>query len=737
VVTNCTFSGNSAGNAGGGAYSGTLYNCKLIQNRVASSWDGGGGAAFSTLNNCTLAGNSAGNAGGGALNSTLNNCVLTANSVEFGGGAGLSTLNNCLLSGNSALEGGGAYGGTLNNCTLSGNTAYNVGGGAAGSTLNNCILYYNTNNTSAPGLAPPYAANYDFYSTLNHCCSTPLPPGVGNITADPRFASRYRLSANSPCIGAGDAAYTSGTDIDGEPWRNPPSIGCDEYYAGTATGPLSVGITATYMNIATGYPIELAALIDGGAEAHVWDFGDGTTVSNQLQVMHAWPSGGSYDVVLTAYNQSYPSGTSATATVQVVSQPVHYVAAHGTNPVTPYSSWATAATNIQDAVDAAGTLPGTLILVSNGTYSAGSRLGFGTNRIVVDKPLILRSVNGSGVTIIDGGYGVRCVYLTNDASLAGFTLTNGYVMPFHYGAGVYCQSSSAVVSNCVIAGLDCCYTADRGAGAFGGTLINCLLVDNKAAYAGGAAYGSKLINCVAVGSSAGSFGGAAFRSWLQNCTITSSYGGNFDDSAVAESFLRNSIVCFNRYGGSVDYYSVVDHSYLGIDPLFIGASLRLQSNSPCINAGNNVVVTWSTDLDGNPRIIGGTVDQGAYEQQSPALLPYYTWLQQYGLPTDGSADTLDADLDGHNAWQEWKAWTDPTNALSVLKLLTPQPDTNGTVVTWQSVLGQSYSVDRATNAGGPFSLLQGNIAGQTGTTSVTDTNPATGNPILYRVAVPQ
>src|SRR5499427_8764601 len=40
-------------------------------------------------------------------------------------------------------------------------------------------------------------------------------------------------------------------------------------------------------------------------------------------------------------------------------------------------------------------------------------------------------------------------------------------------------------------------------------------------------------------------------------------------------------------------------------PLFVDtngwANLRLQSNSPCINAGNNAYVVGSTDLDGNPR----------------------------------------------------------------------------------------------------------------------------------------
>ena len=57
------------------------------------------------------------------------------------------------------------------------------------------------------------------------------------------------------------------------------------------------------------------------------------------------------------------------------------------------------------------------------------------------------------------------------------------------------------------------------------------------------------------------------------------------------------------------------------EPVFVdlaGGNLRLQSNSPCINAGNNAYVTAATDLDGNPRIVNGTVDMGAFEWQVPA-----------------------------------------------------------------------------------------------------------------------
>src|SRR6266404_8209746 len=117
---------------------------------------------------------------------------------------------------------------------------------------------------------------------------------------------------------------------------------------------------------------------------------------------------------------------------------VHYVDVNSTNATPPYTNWTSAATNIQDAVDAA--VAGDEIVVTNGTY----------HPVAANKPLSLRSVNGPQSTIINGGGSGRCVYLTNSASLTGFALTNGYT--YNHGGGVWCQSASAVVSNCVIIG---------------------------------------------------------------------------------------------------------------------------------------------------------------------------------------------------------------------------------------------------------------------------------------------
>ncbi len=513
------------------------------------------------------------------VSAVASNCIILNNSCAWGGaGVHRGTVYGSAIVGNSKVGyGGGTYESALYNCTVVGNESY----GTYGGTANNCIIYFNR-------LANHYAG----LNALNYCCTTPEPyywQGANNITNDPGLASFTHLSAASPCLGAGSASYTRGTDLDGETWLLPPSIGCDELQLGAATGSLSVNLSASSTQVTPNYTVSFTALIDGRTTASIWDFGDGVSVSNQPFITHAWTQPGDYSVVLTAYNDDLPGGVTATLLVNVIEPPVHYVTPSNPTPVPPYSSWQTAASNIQDAVDAA-TIPGAIVLVTNGVYATGGRAlsETMTNRVAITKPLTVISVNGPDYTSIQGyqipgvtnGDGaIRCVYLTNGATLSGFTLTGGATRTTgssdnqRQGGGVWCEALEGVISNCVIRGNS---AEQMGGGVYQGTVLNSIVVSNSAWYGGGSANGT-LSNCVIRQNLAVYSGGGANGSTLIRCWIADNVS-LFDGGGAAFGALTNCVVVgnvatngggvFANLGGVLNHCTVVGNSALNGGGMF-------------------------------------------------------------------------------------------------------------------------------------------------------------------------
>jgi hypothetical protein len=66
-----------------------------------------------------------------------------------------------------------------------------------------------------------------------------------------------------------------------------------------------------------------------------------------------------------------------------------------------------------------------------------------------------------------------------------------------------------------------------------------------------------------------------------------------------------------------------------------------------------------------------------------------------------------------NKWQDWIAGTTPTNSLSVLKMFSPSNNVPGLKVSWQSVSGKTYFLQRSTNllAQPGFSSIKSNLVG--------------------------
>ena len=137
-----------------------------------------------------------------------------------------------------------------------------------------------------------------------------------------------------------------------------------------------------------------------------------------------------------------------------------------------------------------------------------------------------------------------------------------------------------------------------------------------------------------------------------------------DDGGLAlEGLAFNTDLRGNVYKRLIgDWDVVANDSNLSLDPKFHdpeNGDYRLSADSPALDAGTNEAVTDSdaTDLDGNPRIINGTVDIGAYERNTAPLHPADT--------NEDSIITLDEFNAYNTAWRANDTWPTPPNEIPI------------------------------------------------------------------------
>lgn len=671
VVDGFTITNAYVNASGGGVYlsGGTLQNSLITGCKGDASVTIYGRGVYITgggiVSNCSIIGNSDAKYGVGAAiwqSGTLKNSTISRNTSPYyvAGGVYLyygGLVRNCLITRNSTRGPGGVYfnwGGTVENCTISRNTATSGGGGApgggvggSGGTIKNSIIYFNT----ATDLT--WGDNWGGSLTYSYVCTTPAVGGTSNITDDPLLKDaandNYRLLPGSPCIDAGQSnSWMAGAkDLDGNDRiiGATVDIGAYEFKVGDLMCTFLADSTEGFdphTVVFTGYVsgTNLTGL------CYLWDVDNNGSIDYEgptVSVVTNTYTSGVFSVSLTVTNAVGESNTYVRASYITVGPATSYVDVACASPAFPYASWVTAATNIQDAVNAG--VDGTIVLVTNGTYEVSSQVS-------ITKGVTVQSVKGADVTTIKAMADVRSVYIKHlDAAVDGFTLTKDSAQD--YGGGAYIAyggtlrnciiknnkkntsygnavtlAYGGIVSNCTIAGNTNTYTSGAYPGGVyllvGGMLRNCLIADNSTA-AGGA--GGVYI------SSAGT---------VESCTIGGNRSSKNDATAVGGlsiltgGTVRNCIIYFNtntvthsttnwyKDGGTITYTCTTPAAggtgNITDDPAFKNADAGdyLLRRGPCVNTGTNQA--WmidAKDLAGRDRIIRSIVDIGAYEWMPP------------------------------------------------------------------------------------------------------------------------
>ncbi|MEG1543849.1 MAG: right-handed parallel beta-helix repeat-containing protein, partial [Tannerellaceae bacterium] len=177
----------------------------------------------------------------------------------------------------------------------------------------------------------------------------------------------------------------------------------------------------------------------------------------------------------------------------------------------------------------------------------------------------------------------------------------------------------------------------------GGTIENCKVYGNTAKGLAGVSLNenAKMVNTLVYGNITGATTTDAYKSavgmassaTMLNCTVWGNTHTNTHTGGQAVSTagtITNCIMESHSGTGTITYSasgSELTTEKTGnlskADPKFTDAAKNdytLLPASACINKGTNEGVTAKTDLAGNTRIQGGTVDMGAYESNA-AILP--------------------------------------------------------------------------------------------------------------------
>ena len=614
-------------NEGSGMYnvfsSATITNVKISGN---SAYEGGGmynkSSSSPRLNSVTISGNFAESSGGGMCNDysspVLTNAIISGNSTNNSAGGiknnyASPILTNVIISDNSANGtysfGGGMYNTysspMLTNVTMVRNSA---------ATDASAMYNYNSSNpkiynsiilgtiTSTPDFIPDlqYSFVQGFTNTSNGNINS---TGVNetDIFVDV-FNKDYRLKYNAIVVNKGDNTK-----------NNIPLDVLDNSRIVDST--IDLG---SYENQFIIIPTNNILYVKKGAT------GNGSSWSNALgEVADALKFAKRYN---TQFTESNP--------LQI------WVAVGSYKPL--YDA----------ADDKFGTVPTTeprlasFLLVNNvqlyggfaGTEAALIERNWNVNKTILSGDIGSQGIYGDNVYQVLLSIGTSTNPITKSTILDGFTITGGY--------------GSSLIDTRKVNGIS--IGKSNGAGMYNisssPTLVNVNISDNIADYAGGGMYndGSSpaLTNVIISDNSATRDNGGGLYNLYSNPTLTnvtiiankayySKSNGLYSYNYVSNSGkinIYNSIVLDDIFSSNTNFdiqYSLVNgftdttngninSTGISRSSLFVDVSAkdyRLKDDAVVINKGDNTKNNIPLDILGNSRIVDGTIDLGANENQ--------------------------------------------------------------------------------------------------------------------------
>ena len=335
-----------------------------------------------------------------------------------------------------------------------------------------------------------------------------------------------------------------------------------------------------------------------------WDFGDGG-VSDLQHPSHIYTSSGWFSVTLTISNNFGDGGSDSDSITKtdyihipdvVGNVTTHYVSKTGEH-IPPFKNWIEAATSIVAAAQVCSS--DDKIIVNNGHYFEGAT-------IRIDQPgVALESVNGPLVTIIDGNFSHRVIYIINsNVTVNGFTVQRGTTsMGSGIAIGNPFQSISTTgskIKNCIVK--NNVGTGSKGIGINGGgiqfargsDIENCVIISNKA-WTGGGVHGYGIIsNCVIQANEADKSSSAL---WLS--------GGNLYNSLITHNVRGKSAIGLSK-SGLYNCTIVSNESHEGALGYFVFYNFETFNNIIYYNKGGD----YANSTEGDSPFLNNCAQQG-------------------------------------------------------------------------------------------------------------------------------